>query len=263
MSVRIAIIGGTGVYDPNILENIRNEKVATPYGEVGLKIGDYQGKSVAFLNRHGAGHSVPPHLVNYRANIAALKELGVKSIFATAAVGSLNKNMAPGHFVFSDQFLDFTKVRQNTFFEGGKQGVVHIDMTDPYCPELRKVLTAAAKELGLTYHQYGTYVTCEGPRFETPAEIKMFKLLGGDLVGMTSVPEVVLAREKEMCYANISMVTNYAAGISPTKLTHQEVLDVMAENAENLRKLAMQAISLIDAERGCLCQEALEKLNKE
>lgn len=263
MSVRIAIIGGTGVYDPNILENIRDEKVATPYGEVGLKIGDYQGKSVAFLNRHGAGHSVPPHLVNYRANIAALKELGVKSIFATAAVGSLNKNMAPGHFVFSDQFLDFTKVRQNTFFEGGRQGVVHIDMTDPYCPELRKVLTSAAEELGLTYHQYGTYVTCEGPRFETPAEIKMFKLLGGDLVGMTSVPEVVLAREKEMCYANISMVTNYAAGISPTKLTHQEVLDVMAENAENLRKLAMKAISLIDAERGCLCQAALEMLTKE
>ncbi|MEG6521599.1 S-methyl-5'-thioadenosine phosphorylase [Desulfotomaculum sp. 1211_IL3151] len=263
MSVRIAIIGGTGVYDPNILDNIRNEKVVTPYGEVGLKVGDYQGKSVAFLNRHGAGHSVPPHLVNYRANIAALKELGVKSIFATAAVGSLNRNMAPGHFVFSDQFLDFTKVRQNTFFEGGKQGVVHIDMTDPYCPELRKVLSAAAEELSLTYHQYGTYVTSEGPRFETPAEINMFKLLGGDLVGMTSVPEVVLAREKEMCYANISMVTNYAAGISPTKLTHQEVLDVMAENAGNLRKLAMKAISLIDAERGCLCQEALEKLTKE
>ncbi|GAB6180596.1 S-methyl-5'-thioadenosine phosphorylase [Desulfotomaculum defluvii] len=263
MSVRIAIIGGTGVYDPKILDNIRDEKVATPYGEVDLKIGDYQGKSVAFLNRHGAGHSVPPHLVNYRANIAALKELGVKSIFATAAVGSLNKNMAPGHFVFSDQFLDFTKVRKNTFFEGGKQGVVHIDMTDPYCPELRKVLAAAGEELGLTYHQYGTYVTCEGPRFETPAEIKMYKLLGGDLVGMTSVPEVVLAREKEMCYANISMVTNYAAGISPTKLTHREVLEVMAENAENLKKLAMKAISLIDAERSCLCQEALEKLNKE
>ncbi|CCO08491.1 S-methyl-5'-thioadenosine phosphorylase [Desulforamulus hydrothermalis] len=263
MSVRIAIIGGTGVYDPSILTNIRDEKVTTPYGEVSLKIGDYQGKSVAFLNRHGAGHSVPPHLVNYRANIAALKELGVKSIFATAAVGSLNMNMAPGHFVFADQFLDFTKVRQHTFFEGGAQGVVHIDMTDPYCPELRRVLARAAEQLGLTYHRYGTYVTTEGPRFETPAEIKMYKLLGGDLVGMTSVPEVVLAREKEMCYANISMVTNYAAGISPTKLTHQEVLEVMAANAENLRKLAMLAISLIDPERDCLCQDALEKLNKE
>lgn len=263
MTVRIAIIGGTGVYDPNILTNIRDEKVNTPYGEVGLKIGDYQGKSVAFLNRHGTGHSVPPHLVNYRANIAALKELGVKSIFATAAVGSLNMNMAPGHFVFADQFLDFTKVRKHTFYEGGDQGVVHIDMTDPYCPELRQVLAGAAAELGLTYHRYGTYVTTEGPRFETPAEIKMYKLLGGDLVGMTSVPEVVLAREKEMCYANISMVTNYAAGISPTKLTHQEVLDVMAANAENLRKLAMKAISLIDPERGCLCQDAMEKLNKE
>ncbi|SHK87476.1 S-methyl-5'-thioadenosine phosphorylase [Desulforamulus aeronauticus] len=263
MTIRIAIIGGTGVYDPNILTNIRDEKVSTPYGEVGLKVGDYQGRSVAFLNRHGAGHSVPPHLVNYRANIAALKELGVKSIFATAAVGSLNLNMGPGHFVFADQFLDFTKVRQHTFFEGGEQGVVHTDMTDPYCPELRQVLSNAAAELGVTYHKYGTYVTSEGPRFETPAEIKMYKLLGGDLVGMTSVPEVVLAREKEMCYANISMVTNYGAGISPTKLTHQEVLEVMAANAENLRKLAMKAISLLDPERGCLCQDAMEKLNKE
>ncbi len=263
MAVRIAIIGGTGVYDPNILTNIRDEKVSTPYGEVGLKTGDYQGKSVAFLNRHGAGHSVPPHLVNYRANIAALKELGVKSIIATAAVGSLNESMAPGHFVFANQFLDFTKVRKHTFFEGGDRGVVHIDMTEPYCPELRQVLETAAEEFGLAYHNAGTYVTSEGPRFETPAEINMYKLLGGDLVGMTSVPEVVLAREKEMCYVNISMVTNFAAGISPTKLTHQEVLEVMAENAENLRKLAMKAISIIDPERTCLCQDALEKLNKE
>lgn len=263
VTVRIAIIGGTGVYDPNILTNIRDEKVETTYGVVGLKIGDYEGKSVAFLNRHGAGHSVPPHLVNYRANIAALKELGVKSIFATAAVGSLNEKMPPGNFVFANQFLDFTKVRKHTFFEGGEQGVVHIDLTQPYCPELRDVLAKAADEFKLTYHKNGTYVTTEGPRFESAAEIKMFKLLGGDLVGMTSVPEVVLAREKEMCYANISMVTNFAAGISPTKLTHQEVLDVMAENAENLRKLAMRAIGLIDPERGCLCQDALEKLNKE
>lgn len=263
MTVRIAIIGGTGVYDPNILSNIHDEKVETPYGVVGLKIGDYQGKSVAFLNRHGAGHSVPPHLVNYRANIAALKELGVKSILATAAVGSLNQSMAPGHFVFAHQFLDFTKVRKHTFFEGGEQGVVHIDMTEPYCPELRKILAAAAEEYKVQYHTEGTYVTTEGPRFESSAEIKMFKILGGDLVGMTSVPEVVLAREKEMCYANISMVTNFAAGISPTKLTHQEVLDVMAENAENLRKVAMRTISLIDPERVCLCQDALEKLNKE
>ncbi|RYD02775.1 hypothetical protein N752_23630 [Desulforamulus aquiferis] len=163
MTVRIAIIGGTGVYDPNILDNIRDEKVDTPYGVVGLKIGDYLGKSVAFLNRHGAGHSVPPHLVNYRANIAALKELGVKSIFATAAVGSLNENMAPGNFVFADQFLDFTKVRKHTFFEGGEQGVVHIDMTDPYCPELREVLARAADEFQLTYHKAGTYITTEAP----------------------------------------------------------------------------------------------------
>lgn len=250
MSVRIAIIGGTGVYDPNILSDIREERLDTPYGGIKVKIGRYQGKEVAFMARHGEDHSVPPHLVNYRANIWGLRELGVKSIFATAAVGSLNMNMKPKQFVFVDQFLDFTKTRHQTFTE---VGVVHLDMTDPYCPELRLVLERAAKELGLGYHTTGTYVTTEGPRFETPAEIRMFKQLGGDLVGMTSVPEVVLAREAEMCYATIAMVTNFGAGISPTRLSHQEVVDVMAENAENLRKLAMQAIASLDEERTCLC----------
>lgn len=253
MSVTMAIIGGTGVYDPNILDNIRDVNISTPYGDTVVKVGEYQGREVAFMNRHGAGHSVPPHLVNYRANIAALKKLGVKSILATAAVGSLNPDMKPGHFVFCDQFLDFTKVRKHTFFEGGEQGVVHVDVTDPYCSELRQLLEECATNQALTYHQGGVYVTAEGPRFETPAEIKMYRQLGGDLVGMTSVPEVVLAREAEMCYATICMVTNFAAGISPTPLTHQEVLEIMADNATNLRKLAMGTLALISPDRQCQC----------
>jgi 5'-methylthioadenosine phosphorylase len=253
MSVTMAIIGGTGVYDPNILDNIRDVNISTRYGDTVVKVGEYQGRDVAFMNRHGAGHSVPPHLVNYRANIAALKKLGVKSILATAAVGSLNPDMKPGHFVFCDQFLDFTKVRKHTFFEGGGQGVVHVDVTDPYCGELRQLLEECATSQELTYHQGGVYVTAEGPRFETPAEIKMYRQLGGDLVGMTSVPEVVLAREAEMCYATICMVTNFAAGISPTPLTHQEVLEIMAENAANLRKLAMGTLALILPDRQCRC----------
>lgn len=259
MEVKIAVIGGTGVYDPNIMTDIRDKTVNTPYGDVKLKIGNFKGKAVAFLNRHGEGHSIPPHLVNYRANIAALKKLGVKNVLATGAVGSLNPAMQPGHFIIVNQFIDFTKCRKHTFFEGGASGVVHLDMTEPYCPELRDVFSRAARSLGLTSHPSGTYVCCEGPRFETAAEIKFFHSLGGDLVGMTSVPEAPLAREAEMCYATIAMVTNYAAGISPTRLTHQEVIDVMTRNGENIRKLLMQAISWIDQNRTCVCHNALDQ----
>lgn len=259
MDVKIAVIGGTGVYDPNIMTNIRDETISTPYGDVQLKVGNYRGKPVAFMNRHGDEHSIPPHLVNYRANIAALKKLGVKNVLATGAVGSLNPAMQPGHFIFVDQFLDFTKCRQQTFFDGGAAGVVHLDMTSPYCPELREILSRSARSLGFTSHPAGTYICCEGPRFETAAEIKMYRLLGGDLVGMTSVPEAPLAREAEMCYATIAMVTNYAAGISPTRLTHQEVVDVMMQNGENIRKLVMQAIAWIDQDRSCVCHHALEQ----
>lgn len=257
MEVKIAVIGGTGVYDPNILANTREETVSTPYGDVDLKIGSHRGKLVAFMNRHGEGHSIPPHLVNYRANIEALKRLGVKNILATAAVGSLNPFMQPGHLVFTDQFLDFTKCRQHTFFDGGVAGVVHTDMTNPYCSGLREILSRAAQSLGLVSHPAGVYVCCEGPRFETAAEIKMYRLLGGDLVGMTGVPEAPLAREAEICYATIAIVTNYAAGISPTRLTHMEVLDMMSQNGENLRKLLMQSIAWIDEDRACECHCAL------
>ncbi|MCQ2559286.1 MAG: S-methyl-5'-thioadenosine phosphorylase [Clostridia bacterium] len=256
MGVKIAIIGGTGVYDPSILEQIQEKTVETEFGSVPVKIGSLQNKEVAFITRHGFEHSVPPHLINYRANIAALKKLGVKSIFATAAVGSLNLDMKPGDLVLADQFLDFTKVRQHTFFGVGR--VVHLDMTVPYCADLRAELQKAAAKLKFSCHNGGTYVCTEGPRFETPAEIKMFALLGGDLVGMTSVPEVTLAREAEICYATIAMVTNFAAGISPTALTHQEVLEVMAENAVKLRQLLIETISNLDPDRECICQKALQ-----
>jgi 5'-methylthioadenosine phosphorylase len=250
---RLAIIGGTGVYDPRILEHPREAMIETVYGEAKVRIGTYRGQEVVFLARHGAKHSVPPHLINYRANIAALKKLGVQRVIATAAVGSTNPEMKPGDFVLQDQFLDFTKGRTYTFFEGGEQGVVHIDVTEPYCPEVRAVLRESASRLAIRAHWGGTYACFEGPRFETPAEIKMTQLLGGDLVGMTNVPEVVLAREAGLCYATVSMVTNFAAGISPTPLTHEEVLEVMATNSDNLRALAMAALEGIPAERGCPC----------
>jgi len=260
MNVDIAIIGGTGVYNPSIMDGITEETVTTPYGNVQIKIGTYRNRPLAFMNRHGDGHTMPPHLINYRANIAALKKIGVKCILATAAVGSLNPSMHPGHFVFCDQFIDFTKARPSTFFDGGEAGVVHIDMTNPYCADLRDILTMVANSEGLVAHGSGTYICAEGPRFETTGEIKMFRHLGGDLVGMTGVPEAPLAREAEMCYATVAMVTNFAAGISPTNLTHQEVLDTMSQNSENIRRLLIQTVMRIDPNRPCVCHRGIETI---
>lgn len=260
MSVKLAIIGGTGVYDPNMLENIREEEVISRYGDVKVVIGSYCGREVAFMPRHGSNHSVPPHKINYRANIWGLKKLGVEKIIATAAVGSLNHDMKPGEFVLVDQFLDFTKGREQTFYEGGAEGFVHIDMTYPYCPDLREVLRQAGGGLGVQVHPSGTYVCTEGPRFETAAEIKMYARLGGDLVGMTSVPEVVLAREAGICYATIAMVTNFAAGISPNLLTHDEVVEMMKQNAENIRRYIMKTIEIMPGARNCPCGQTPQLL---
>jgi len=259
MSARIAIIGGTGVYDPGILTNIREEIVKTPFGEVRAQIGMYEDQEVVFVPRHGEKHSVPPHRINYRANIWSLRELGVERAIATAAVGSLNSDMKPTDLVMVDQFLDFTRGREQSFYEGGESGVFHVDVTNPYCRELRQVLFRNAKELSLGVHFHGTYVCTDGPRFETTAEIRMYRQLGGDVVGMTSVPEVVLARELGICYATIGMVTNYAAGISPTPLTHSEVVEVMAQNMANLRNLIMGSIKMMQPQRCSDCAAILKE----
>ena len=242
----IAIIGGTGVYDPNKFDTMTESSLMTPYGEIHYICGTYEGKTVYFLARHGRDHSIPPHKINYRANIWGLKKLGVKYIVSTTAVGSLDKNFGPGHFVLTDQFLDFTKNRVNTFYEGGDRPVAHVDVTEPYSPELRGIVETAAKSLGLTVHNGGTYVCTEGPRFESPAEIRMYAMLGGQTVGMTNVPEVTLANEAEMAYMTISMVTNYAAGISESALTHGEVVDMMQQMAEQLQSLVKEVIKGID-----------------
>ncbi len=262
MEITMAIIGGTGVYDPYMLVNVREIKVETPYGMITPVVGEFNGQEVAFLPRHGVGHSVPPHRVNYRANIWGLRSLGVKRIISTTAVGSLNREMAPGDVVVIDQFLDFTKDRPHTFFEGGEFGVVHVDYTEPYCPEVRGVILQSAAKLGLKAHPRGVYVCTEGPRFETSAEIKMFSKLGGDLVGMTNVPEVVLAREAGICYVTISMVTNFAAGIAEGPLTHEEVVQIMAENTEKLKKLIISSLKLMPKDCGCDCQRLVPNLSK-
>ena len=256
---KLAIIGGTGVYNPGILKSTREQVIATPYGEALVTLGEYEGNEVAFLARHGRKHTVPPHRINYRANIYALKKLGVQQIVATTAVGSLNTAMAPGDFVLPDQFLDFTKQREHTFFDGENGRVVHIDVTTPYCGRLRDGVAACAKSFGYACHNGGVYVCTEGPRFETPAEINMFRTMGGDLVGMTNVPEVVLAREAEICYATLSIVTNFAAGMSDAPLTHKEVLDVMKESVGRFRNLTTAILDGLNGNVDCSCQHALHE----
>lgn len=250
-----AIIGGTGVYDSAMLESPRNIVIDTPYGQAAATIGQYEGKSVAFMPRHGVGHSIPPHKINYRANIMALRQLGVTQVFATAAVGSLQKEYAPGSLLLVDDFLDFTKSRPTTFFESGS--VVHVDVTDPYCHRLRTYLSETGERLNLAIHNGGTYVCAEGPRFESPAEIRLYQSFGAAVVGMTSIPEVVLAKEAELCYATVCMVTNYAAGISPTPLTHEEVVQEMAANVHKIRQLFFRAIADYSGERSCRCGQAV------
>lgn len=255
--MKIAVIGGTGVYDPNMLSDIRDIQLTTPYGEASGIVGTFEGSEIIFLPRHGQKHSVPPHKVNYRANIAGLKSAGVTHVISTGAVGSLNEDMGPGNFVIIDQFLDFTKTRESTFFDGGSMGVVHADCTEPYCNEIRKILLEAAKSLNLTAHSKGCYVCTEGPRFETPAEIRAYRILGGDVVGMTNVPEVVLAREAGICYATACIVTNFAAGISRAPLSHDEVLLEMKQRQEDLKNLIAKSLSLLLSSEGtdCNCPE--------
>ena len=256
---KYAVIGGSGVCDPSLLDNIQEKTVETTYGPATMYIGEYKGREVAFMARHGSGHSVPPGKINYRANIQGLKDVGVEYVISTSAVGSLQPDVPPGTFVLVDQFYDFTKAREATFFDGGERGVAHIDVTEPYCPSLGPLILEKGKGMNLDIRDSGVYVCCEGPRYETAAEVKLFQGFGGTVVGMTNVPECVLAREAELCYRTICIVTNFAAGISPTKLTHKEVVELMGQRIEPLKKLVFSVLeSIDDGERTCSCASALQ-----
>ncbi len=250
--MELALIGGTGLQQIRF-HHKKTLEIDTPYGLVKLEIADINGMEIAFLKRHGEGHTVPPHLINYRGNIWALKHLGIKRILATGAVGSLCPDFRIGEIALIDQFLDFTKNRAQTFYEGGEQGVLHVDVSEPYCPDLREIIAEAAQNIDLEIKKSGVYVCTEGPRFETPAEIKMFRMLGGELVGMTGVPEVVLARELGMCYATMALVTNAAAGTINQPLTHAEVIDNMNILSEIVAKLVENTCTLLNKEQKCYC----------
>ena len=247
----IGIIGGSGVYEiTQKADSCIEQLVKTDYGDVEVSILDIFSKKVAFIPRHASGHSIPPHKINFRANIDALKQVGVTQIIATNSVGSMNIEMPPGSFVIPDDFLDFSQNRAKTFYE---DKVVHIDVTEAYCPTLRDILAKSGDViLG------GTYVCPEGPRFETPAEIRMFKMLGGDLVGMTGLPEVTLAREREMCYNSICIVSNYASGISENELTIDEVFEMVAQKEGELLELIYNFIRNTDDSSDCTCRHALD-----
>jgi 5'-methylthioadenosine phosphorylase len=251
--MQFAVIGGTGFYD-FLGEGAAALDVTTRYGTVQVDRGLVEGIEVAFVPRHGREHSVPPHRVNYRANIAALQQLGVKNVLATAAVGTMTEALPPGSLAVLTQFLDFTKCRHSTFHDGEEGEVVHVDVTDPYCSHLRLELEAAARELDEPLRPSATYVCAEGPRFETPAEIRMFRMLGGDVVGMTNVPEVVLAREAGLCYAAVAIITNWAAGMTPDLVKHGEVTQFMDQQTPRLVRL-FRCVVRRHVETECPCRE--------
>jgi len=258
MPIDLAIIGGTGFYQAELLEEAREETVETKYGKARLIVGASGGKTVAFMPRHGEQHQLPPHKINYRANIAALQQLDIPRVLTTTAVGSLRETMPPGTLVIVDQFIDQTKSRAHTFFDGEGEPVYHADFTDPYCPQLRQLLGEKLQGREVPYSAGGTYICTEGPRYETPAEIRAYQGWGADVVGMTNVPEVTLAREAGLCYATLSLVTNLAAGISPHPLTHKEVMDVVEEKIDLIRELFLELLLQLPPVRDCRCGEKEE-----
>lgn len=255
MKANIGIIGGTGIYDPGMFQNTRTTKISIPYGEPSdyYYIGDFKGKKVAFLPRHGKNHKIPPHDINFKANISGFEKLGVTRVLASCATGSLNEKYKPGDIVIIDQFIDWKKTRV-TFYDTGD--VTHVSLADPFCPELRKVLIEACEKLGIVYHKKGTYLCVEGPRFSTRAESKMFKHFA-ELIGMTGVPEAILAREKEICFAIIATITDYDVW-TKKPVDVKEVVRVMKESEDKVKLLLKEAIKNIPEERNCFCKNALK-----
>lgn len=255
LSADVGIIGGSGVYDPELFDKLGEVSLHTPYGRTSdhIDVGVLKGVKVAFLARHGKGHEYPPHKVNYRANIWAMKKLGVSSIIATAAVGSLKSELPPGTLVLPDQFIDFTKLRDYTFFDEGRTH--HVSLADPFCASLRGVFQAEASKLGLPFAAQGTYVCIEGPRFSTRAESHMFRHFA-DIIGMTLVPECQLAREQEVCYVGLASVTDFDVW-AEKPVDVKEILEVMHQNLIHIKDLIQVSLPQIPQHRDCDCQEAL------
>jgi 5'-methylthioadenosine phosphorylase len=257
----VGVVGGSGLYE--LLDGARAVEVETPWGPPSgpVMIGEVAGRPVAFLARHGAGHRHPAHLVNYRANVWALRSVGVRRLLAPGAVGSLRPDLAPGSFVVPDQVVDRTRGRAGTFADR-PGGACHVPFADPYCPELREALLSVAGRRGLDPVAGGTMVVISGPRFSSRAESRWHAAQGWSVVGMTGMPEAALAREQALCYAAISVVTDLDAGVHEGQgVTQAEVLATFAVALERLRGLLLAAVAELPAEAtGCWCRHALDGL---
>ena len=256
----IGVIGGSGFY--SLLENAETVNIETPHGwpSSHIAIGELAGKKVAFLARHGFKHEFPPHKIPYKANMWALHDLGCRQIISATAVGSLKAHIKPGEFVVPDQFVNLTSGRDDTFYHGPE--TTHVSSADPYCPVLRNLLINVADAAGLRVHPAGTIAVIQGPRFDTKAESAFYSGQGWDIINMTQYPEAALARELEMCYANISLITDYDAGLKDDPnlpaVTLEEVLRVFDANNARLRLLIKDMIPHVPVDRNCSCGRALQ-----
>ena len=256
--VEIGIFGGTGIYDSGLLKNTQEVEIETPYGKPSddITVGVFNGRKIAFLPRHGKKHTIPPHMINFKANIWAFKELGVTRIIAPSAVGSLKEEFEPGHFALPSQFLDFTKSRDGSFSEEGR--VIHISVAEPFCPELQSSILKVTDKQNLKIHKDCTYICIEGPRFSSKAESKFYRSTGADIIGMTLVPECQLSREAQICYASISTVTDYDVW-AEKPVTAKQVLEMLSKNVEKTKKILEELIDYIPKTRSCSCAKALEE----
>lgn len=253
----IGIFGGSGFY--SFLDKAQEVALETPFGPPSddIVVGELGRRRIAFLARHGRKHTIPPHRINYRANLWAFKDLGVERVISPCAVGSLNRQIIPGDFVICDQIVDRTTGRMDTFYDGPE--TTHVAFADPYCPELSPLAARIARDQGIRAHDRGTMVVVQGPRFSTRAESTFYSQQGWEVIGMTQYPEVVLARELEMCFLNISLVTDYDAGAESTEaVTVTNVIEVLEANNQRLRGLLFALIKKIPKERSCPCGSALQ-----
>lgn len=254
----IGIIGGTGVYSADLFGADKLVKIYTPFGEPSdlINIGEYAGRKIAFIPRHGRNHTIPPHRINNRANIWALRDLGVTRIIAPSAVGSLKREFKPGDIAIPHQFIDFTKSRRYTFYDGGE--ICHISTADPFCSDLSSLVKDCSIRLNYVAHPEVTYLCIEGPRFSTRAESHLFRNMGADVIGMTVVPECILAREAQICYVSISTITDYDVW-TESQVSSSDILEVLKKNVDKTRSLIKQIIPLVPDERlNCSCGHALE-----
>jgi len=257
VNAEIGVLGGSGFY--NLLPEFDEVWVETPFGPTSdaIVVGVLAGRQVAFMPRHGRNHTMPPHMINYRANLWAFRSLGVTRVLAPCAAGSLSKDVHPGDFVVCDQFVDRTTKRPDTYYDGPE--TTHVSLADPYCPELRSLAIDAGHSLGLTIHPSGTMLVIEGPRFSTRAESAFHSAQGWTAVSMTQYPEVALARELEMCFTGIALITDYDAGVSDAEAVSVAlVLKVFKQSNAKLKELLIRLVGGIPYERSCSCGSALE-----